>query len=158
MIDVTSNVKEAIKKIQAVPAGLNRAATKTLKSAAETVTRIMSRAGLPSRSPVNWDTPKQKRKVMAKLKGKPYKRTGATANAWETRPIDSGFQSENIGHNAVFLYGAPSGEFPGAVHVTRSGQSHIHQGRWPLVKPVVDAVLARLPKQLLDVLRVEVSE
>lgn len=158
MIDITSNVQEAIRKIQAVPAGLTRAGTKTLKSAAETVTRIMKRQGRPSRSPVNWDTPKQKRKVMAKLKGKPYKRTGATANAWETRPIESGYQSENIGHNAVFLYGAPSGEFPGAVHVTHSGQSHIHQGRWPLVKPVVDAVLARLPQQLLEALRIEVNQ
>lgn len=158
MINVTSNIQEAIKKIRAVPAGLNRAGTKTLKSAAETVTRIMSRPGLPSRRPVNWDTPKQRRKVMAKLKGQPYRRTNATANAWETRPIESGFQSENIGHNAVFLYGAPSGEFPGAVHVTRSGQSHIHEGRWQLVKTVVDAVLARLPKELLEALHVEVNQ
>lgn len=158
MINITTNIQEAIRKIQAVPAGLTRAGTKTLKSAADTVTRIVKRPGLLPRYPINWDSPKQKRKVMAKLKGKPYRRTGATVNAWETRPIESGFQSENIGHNAVFLYGAPSGDFPGAVHVTRSGQSHIHEGRWPLINKVLNAVLARLPQQLLEALRVEVNQ
>jgi len=158
VINVTTTVKDAVRRIHAIPGKLNRAGTKTLKSTAETVTRIMSRPGLLPKYPIDWDSPKQRRKVMAKLKGKPYKRTGAHVNAWETRAIENGFQSENIGHQAVFLHGAPSGDFPGAVHVTASGQSHIHQGRWPLIKPVVDAVLARLPKQLLDALQIEVNQ
>ena len=161
MIDITSTTQEAIKQLQSIPGKLNRAAGKTLKSASEEVTRIMKRPGLPPSYPINWDSIKQKVAVIIKLKKRgelPYKRKNAYVNAWENRPIEGGYQSENIGHQALFLAGSVSGEYPGAVRVQSSGQSHIFAGRWRLIKPVVASVLARMPKVLLENLRAETNQ
>jgi hypothetical protein len=161
MINITSTTQDAIKKLQVIPGKLNRAANKTLRSASDEVTRIMKRPGLPITYPVDWDSLKQKIAVIIKLKKRgelPYRRKNAYVDAWQNHPIESGYQSENIGHQALFLAGAVSGTYPGAVHVTSTGQSHIARGRWRLVKPVVDAVLARLPEALLKNLHIEVNQ
>jgi hypothetical protein len=161
MIDITSTIQDAIKRIQSLPGKIERAGSKTLKAAAETVTRIMKRPGKKRTYPIDWDSPAQQRKVMAMLRARgelPYVRKGGYIGAWMMRQIEGGYSSENIGHAALFMAGAPSGEFPGAVHVTPSGQSHIHAGTWQPIRPVLDAVLARLPADLVDDLKVEVSQ
>lgn len=160
MIDITSSTQAAIKELKAIPGKLNRAGTKTLRSASEEVVRIMKRPGLPPSYPIDWDSIKQKIFVIIKLrkeKNLPYRRKNAYVNAWENRPIEGGFQSENIGHQALFLAGSVSGEYPGAVHVTSTGQSHIFAGRWRLIKPVVASVLARMPSVLLENIRAETN-
>jgi hypothetical protein len=161
MIDITSNTQAAIKTLRAIPGKLNRAANKTLQSASEEVVKIMKRPGLAPKYPIPWDSVRQKIAVIIKLKKKgklPSRRSNTYVNAWENRPIEGGYQSENIGHQALFLAGAVSGTYPGAVHVTASGQSHIHAGRWRLVKPVVDAVLARMPQKLIEAINIEVNQ
>lgn len=159
MIDISSSIQDNIKWIRSLPGRINRAGSKTLKNAAETVTRIMKRPGKKPTYPIKWDSEKQRRKVMAMLGDDlPYTRTNGYVDAWEMREIQNGYTSENIGHNALFLAGAASGEFPGAVHVTPSGQSNIHAGRWQPVRPVLDSVLARLPGELVEDLKVEVNQ
>jgi hypothetical protein len=159
MINITTNIQDAIKQIKALPGKIDRVSKASLKEATDTITRIMRRPGLPVRYPIKWDSLKQKRYVIAKLRREgnlPYTRTGATEQAWQNKAIANGYEVSNIGHKAVFIYGTPSGEGIGG-KVTASGQSHIHEGRWRLVRPVVDAVLARLPDIILRMLKVEVS-
>lgn len=159
----TLNVEEAIKKVRSVPGSIRRSRDKTFHQVADTVVRIMRRSGLSVRYPIQWDSPKQMRKVIAMLRARgdlPYTRKGEYENAWESEPLanSNGVAIQNIGHNAVMLAGAPSGSFSGARLVQPSGQSHIHKGRWRLIKPVLDAVNARLPFNLLEALKVEISE
>lgn len=159
MIDITSNVRDVIKRFKALPGHIERAALQTSKGVSDAITKAMKRPGLPVRYPIDWDSPRQQRKVMALLHaqgGPPYRRTGGYINAWQTRAIAGGHQSENIGHNAVFLAGAPSGNIIGK-KVTASGQSHIHAGRWQLVRPVIQFVVSKLPERLLKALKVEVN-
>ena len=155
------NIDEAIKRIGSIPGSIRRSRDKTLTQVAETIVGIMRRSGLPVRYPITWDSLKQKIKVIAMLRARgdlPYTRKGGYENAWESQPLSNGVTVQNIGHNAVFLAGAPSGNFAGARLVQPSGQSNIHKGRWRLIKPVLDAVNARLPVKLLEALKIEVNE
>ena len=155
------DISEVIKKIQAVPGAIRRAGDKTLDDVAKEIVRIMRRPGLPVKYPITWDSDKQRKKVIAMLRAMgdlPYTRKGGYENAWQERPIDSGHVVENLGHNAVFLAGHPSGNFAGARLVQASGQSHVHQGRWRLIKPVLDAVNMRLIPSILERLRVEIED
>jgi hypothetical protein len=158
MIDITSNIKGAIEKLRRIPKEIIGSAVQVIREESHRIERIMSRPGLKITYPVRWDSEKQKRYVIAKLKAEdnlPYERTGEHSNGWESGDLMNGAFVQNLGHQAVFLYGTPSGEFAGASLVTSSGQSHIHEGRWRLVKPVIDAVMARIPKSILDKVRIE---
>lgn len=160
MINITSNVKQAVETLKRIPKHFEGAAVPALQDAARLIRRIMARPGLAVRYPINWDSQKQKRYVMAKLRREgnlPYQRTGEHASGWESIDLFDGAVVQNLGHKAVFLYGTPSGEFPGAVHVQSSGQSHIHKDRWRLVRPVIDAVVARLPAEIVNKFRIDVN-
>ena len=160
MINITSNIKIVVKNIQALPGKMEKAGKKTLESAAQTFTNIMQRPGRKPTYPLTWDSEKQRKFVMAKLRREnnlPYQRTGAHVNGWAMSMLPNGYQSANIGHKAVFLWGAASGQFPGATKVQASGQSHLFQDRWPLTHKVLTAVLSRLPAELLEALRIEVN-
>ena len=157
----TLNIDEAIKRIGSIPGSIRRSRDKTLTQVAETIVGIMRRSGLPVRYPITWDSVKQMRKVIAMLRERgdlPYTRKGGYENAWEKQPLSNGIAVQNIGHKAIFMAGAPSGNFAGARQVQPSGQSNIHKGRWRLIKPVLDAVNARLPVKLLEALHIEVNE
>lgn len=161
MIQIQTNIQQAVQNLRRLPGAFHRAGTKTLEQAAITTHRIMQRPGLPVTYPINWDSDKQKIYVIAKLRREgnlPYERTGDTEQAWGYASITNGYEVSNIGHNAVFLYGTPSGVLPGAVKVTPSGQSHIHAGRWRLIHEVLTAVLSRLPDSLLQALKIEASQ
>lgn len=160
MIEITTTVREAIEKMKRLPRQWYGTTLDILAEASEEIRRIMSRPGLPVRYPIEWDSDKQKWYVIGKLRREgnlPYERTNAHSQGWVSEPINGGYLTANIGHQAVFLYGTPSGQFAGAVHVQASGQSHIHKDRWRLVRPVVEAVLSRLPKDLLERLRVNAN-
>jgi len=161
MIDITTNVREAFEKMKRIPKQLENATLPVLQSAVEEIKRIMQRPGLPIRYPVNWDSLKQKKFVIAKLRREgnlPYRRTGEHSNGWTTESLSSGYSLSNIGHKAVYLYGTASGNgLPGATLVTATGQSHIHEGRWRLIRPVIDKVISRIPAAILDRFRINVN-
>jgi hypothetical protein len=160
MINITASVKEAIEKMKRIPRRLEETTLPILRDSSDLIRRIMARPGLQVRYPIRWDSPKQRRYVIAKLRREgnlPHQRTGAHANAWETQDLANGSVVQNIGHKAVFLYGSASGEFAGARLVTKTGQSHIHEGRWRLVRPVIDSVMSRIPKQILERFKIEVN-
>lgn len=148
-VRVVTNIPEIHKRLAAIPGKLERTANRTLGDVVKEITRIMQRPGLNVRYPVKWDSPRQKRFVIAKLKREnnlPYRRTGQYAGGWKYEAIQNGYIVSNVGHKARYLAG----------DVSREGQSRIHQGRWRLFMPVVDAVLARLPEKLLEKLRLDV--
>lgn len=159
MIKITSNIQDVIKRFKTLPGHIERASLKTLKEANDAITKAMKRPGRPVRYPIHWDSEKQRKAYFATNgfgKGIPYRRSDGYINAWQSRAIAGGYQSENIGHKAVLLAGTPSGNIIGR-KVTSSGQSHIFQGRWQLVKPVIAFVLSKLPERLLKALKVKVN-
>ncbi len=159
MINITSNVRDVVKRFQALPGHIERAVLRTGKDISDTIVRLMKRPGMPVRYPIHWDSPKQRRAYFATEgfgKGIPYQRTDGYVNAWQSKAIAGGTQAENIGHQALMLAGSPSGNIVGS-KVTASGQSHIHAGHWQLVKPVLEYVISKLPEKLLKALKVEVN-
>lgn len=159
MINITNNIQDVIKRFKALPGHIERVSLKTLKEASETITRMMKKPGRAVRRPIRWDSVKQREAYFASDgfgKGIPYRRSDDYINAWQSTAIAGGYQSENIGHKAALLAGTPSGNILGR-KVTASGQSHIHQGTWQLVRPVVQFVLSKLPEKLLKALKVEVN-
>jgi hypothetical protein len=157
----TLNIQEVINKIRSVPGSVRRSRDTTFEKVGKKIVDIMSRSGLSVRYPIEWDSLKQMRKVIAMLRDRgdlPYTRKGGYENAWEEKRIGGGHAVQNIGHNAIMLAGAPSGEFAGARAVQSSGQSHIHKNRWRLIKPVLDAINSRLGIDLLASLKIEINE
>jgi|SRR6185503_8946927 len=157
MIKIETNIKEVVKHIHHFPTMLRIAANRTLLNSVVEILRIMRRAGLPIQYPVQWDSEKQRIYVIAKLRREgnlPYARTQATQNGWKSETITNGYMISNIGHKAVHVYGTVSGVGSGSKS-TRTGQSHIHAGRWPVFHEVWTAIVKRLPAEIIEALRVE---
>ena len=149
MIKLESNIREVVAKLNRIPGTLVRVGTRTLGGAVGEIVRIMRRPGLPVRYPIQWDSERQRRAFFATGgfgNGIPYERTGATEQAWENTAIANGYLVSNVGHKAVFVYGSASG----------IGQSRIHAGRWRIFRPVVNAIVARLPEKVIQALKIEI--
>ncbi len=160
MIKLEDNIKEVIGKLNRIPGTLVRVGTRTLGGAVGEIVRIMSRPALPIRYPIDWDSPLQQVSYFKSGgfgNGIPYVPTGASEAAWQSQAIANGYLVSNVGHKAVFLYGTATGVGTGS-KVTRTGQSHIHAGRRPVFRKVVDAVVARLPEKILQALRIEIGK
>lgn len=90
--------------------------------------------------PIQWDSDKQRRYVMAKLRAMnniPYHRTGSQRR-WELVKLDKGYRFEHPSPHAVYLWG----DFQGA------RQSRIHEGRWPAMQPLVEAAIQKMPPEI----------
>ena len=161
MIDIETTIKGAIKKLQKLPDQMTRGAMQAISGATNEIVRVMSRPGLQIRYPVSWDSVKQKIFVILKLLREgdlPYTRKGAYEGGWKSESIENGEMVSNVGHKAVFMAGTPlEAGFGRGSRVTPSGQSHIHAGRWPLIRPVIESVFRRLPESLLKFIGVEVN-
>jgi len=157
MIKVVSNAKEAAKKAGKIIKRLETATLAELEDAADKVRRAMAVPGKKSRSPVQWDSDRQRRFVMAKLREEdnlPYKRTRTYQEGWKITKSSLGFFISNDVPYSSYVAGVASGMLPSAQHVTKTGQSHIHEGRWKLVSETVVKVVARLPKRIKERFRI----
>jgi len=160
MFKLQSNIKQVTAKLLKIPSVLENVALGKFRSATAEIVRIMQQPGKPSTRPVDWDSPEQRVAFYASGgfdQGIPYRRSGGTEQAWQHGAISNGFMVSNEGHKAVFLYGTASGVGTGS-KVTSTGQSHIHVGRWPLFRPVVDAIVAKLPDSIRQALRIEIGK
>lgn len=161
MFEIQTNIKGVILKIRKLPQQLTRGAMRTFEQATNEIAHVMSRPGTKIVYPVSWDSIKQKIFVILKLKREnnlPYTRTGAYEGGWKAEAIEGGEMVSNVGHKAIFIAGSPLAiGFGSGSKVTASGQSHIHAGRWQLVRPVVEAVLRHLPESLLQAVKIEVN-
>lgn len=161
MIDLTASVRDAIKKLNRLPRTMEQAAMPAFQKSAETIRRIMARPGLPVTYPIQWDSIKQRIYVILKLKKEnnlPYTRTNQRVLGWKVTPVSNGYQVANIGNKIVFLNGTVTGTLPSAVHVQPSGQSNIFKDRWRLFRPVLNAVLARLPENIIKEVRIDANQ
>ena len=153
MIDITKSLNEAIKKLHRLPRTMESAALPAFKKSAEQIRRIMARPGLPVTYPIRWDSIKQKIFVILKLKAEndlPYTRKNTHVDGWTVTEFSNGYQVANVGNKIVFLNGTVTGTLAGAKNVQPTGQSNIFAGRWRLFRPVLNAVLARLPESIRE--------
>ena len=157
MIKLETNIKDVVRHVRRIPKMLEIAGNRTLSNAVVEIVRIMRRAGLPIRYPVQWDSIKQRIFVIAKLRREgnlPYSRTQKTQNGWKSESVTNGYMISNIGHKAVYLYGTVSGVGSGT-KTTRTGQSHIHAGRWRVFHEVWSEVAKRLPQDVIQAVAIE---
>ena len=91
--------------------------------------------------PIQWDSEKQRRFVLAMLGADdnlPYHRTDALPRAWEIENTGNGYQIYNSQDAAVYVYGDYSG----------SRQSRIHAGRQPVFQEVAEREIEDLPADI----------
>lgn len=132
--------------LQAVIEHYKRAGKKTLAEVSEAIRRRMSEEGKPSTSPVKWDSPKQRRAYFATDgfgHGIPYVRKGNYGRGWTVTEIRSGYKIAN-GHPAGAIGGRPA----------TGWQSRIHRGRWNYLPKIFAQEIHKLPRILLENLRV----
>ena len=147
-ITVSSNIKSILRtfknfRVQTIPH--LRAETGAIL---ERVKKKMQKEGSPVVYPIQWDSEKQRRFVMAKLRledNLPYKRQGAYVNGWsiEESPNGNGHVLKNTAPGSLYISGGAKGD----------RQSNIHKGRWPLLRDAVDAVLEKTPQYIYENLR-----
>jgi hypothetical protein len=157
MIRVVTNLEHAAKNIVAVPKRLTKATFIEFEEAADKVRRAMAVPGKASRSPVKWDSERQRRFVMAKLSEEdnlPYKRTRRYQQGWRVHKETQGYVLSNPVEYSGFVAGVASGRLQDAQHVTSTGQSHIHKDRWKVLAVTLSKVVARLPKRILETFRI----
>jgi hypothetical protein len=90
---------------------------------------------------VDWDSKKQRKFVMAKLRKQGlefYIPTGRYEANWEIVKHENGYSIENDAPFAKYA----SGDFRG------ESQSHIHEGRRPLMARVVEDEIQNLPEEI----------
>lgn len=93
--------------------------------------------------PIQWDSEKQRRAFFATDgfgRGIPARRTGRYQSGWNIAKLDNGYVIANSTSYGKYIAGSAYG----------TGQSRIHQGRWPLFRDVVEAELETLPEQVAD--------
>ena len=111
-----------------------------------TMLKIRRRLAAPVRRPsypIDWDSDKQRRYVMALLRRQgniPYKPTGRYEKNWQITKTENGYSIENDAPPARYL----SGNFRG------QGQSHIHEGRRLIMAEAVEQEIQGLPEEIDD--------
>lgn len=126
------------------------------------IQRQMKVEGKPVTYPIQWDSERQRRFVMAKLRAEnnlPYKRIGAYQRGWTVTKLPDGYSLSNT---------HPAGAIGGTLNVAsgsglgggsfQSWQSRIHRGRWPALMPIVLQALVDLPKRVIERLKVKANK
>lgn len=105
------------------------------------VRKIMRTPGEKPTYPINWDSDKQRRFVLAMLAAKnnlPYNRTNELPKGWTIEAVTNGYKLYNPAKAAVYVYG----NFEGA------RQSAIHKSRHPVAQQTVEAGIRKLPPDI----------
>ena len=103
--------------------------------------------------PFPWVSPKQRRYVMWAIRNGiiqvPYKRTGTYGDAWQVIKVDL---KSGVGYQLRGRAAQGGRDYTKYVSGSAYGtdQARIHQGRWPLLRDVVEESLAQLPKEIAD--------
>jgi len=131
---------ELIRKgLQDLTAEVPKIARKDIYTSMLNVRRIMRTPGKKPTYPIQWDSDKQRRYVLAMLRAAnnlPYTRTDQLPRGWIIeRAGENGYKLYNPAPAAVYVYGNLEGE----------RQSKIHEQRWPVMQEVVEAAILELP-------------
>ena len=145
---------EIRRELGGIPRKFSKAVMGVLKKTGEAILRTLRKPGLKPTYPIPWDTQKQKRFVMGYVLDEiPYKRTKQTREAWKMSASSQNLIISNKKKHAVFLYGSVTGSLAGAVHVLPTGQSHIHEERYPLVYEVIKKNTENLANRIIFAMR-----
>jgi len=130
------------KGLQDLGAEVPKIARKDIYDALRGARKIMSTPGRKPTYPIDWDSDKQRRYVMAMLRAAnniPYRRTDELPKGWTIeRAGANGYMLHNPAPAAVYVYGNYEGR----------RQSHIHEGRHPVAQETVEAAIQRLPDDI----------
>lgn len=145
-ITVSHNVKAVLRtlknfRVQTIP----QLRDETV-SIIEKVMRKMQKPGAPSTSPVNWDSERQRRFVLAKLRlegNLPYSRTNQYINGWSIEKTPRGTLLKNPTPGSLYISGGARGD----------RQSNIHKNRWTKLRDAVDEVMQKTPQYIAENLR-----
>lgn len=146
-IKITTNARMVRKGLENLAAALPKIGRQTMYDALFRAQKKLKRPGKPIAYPVKWDSIRQRKKVMAMLREQnnlPYKRTGAYQKGYRIRALKNGHELSNPLPHAQYIGGNARG----------GRQSSIHQGRWPLMRDVLDKELARLPSAIVSHMKV----
>lgn len=111
---------------------------------AQAIIKAMQKSGSPITYPVKWDSDKQRRAFFATDGfggGIPSVRSGDYQRGWgEPVRLEDGYRITNKTAGAQYIGGNAYGQ----------RQSRIHQGRWPLLRDVVEQKIDQLPEEIRD--------
>lgn len=117
-----------------------KVAAERLEAFADDVVRRMQKPGRKAPKHINWDSIKQRTAFFASDAfgaGLPFVRTDRYINAWvKVKNSERSFTVQNTSPGALYIGGRMNG----------TGQSKIHQGRWPLFRDQMQYAFNALPK------------
>lgn len=105
------------------------------------VVRLLKIPGKKPTYPINWDSDRQRRFVLAMLRADdnlPYRRTDRLPGGWAIEREDNGYRLLNPADAAVYVFGNYEG----------ARQSKIHEGRWSVFQEVVESAINELPPDI----------
>jgi len=140
--------------------GSEKAINESLTKVVELITEDMRKPGIPVTYPIQWDSEKQRRFVMAKLtkdNDLPYTRKGDYIQGWKKTPISNGWEISNK---------SPAGAIGGTLAGTSSlinqnglpastWQSKIHRNRWKVFATTATQRLKELPKEIMRQIKIK---
>ena len=146
-LSVKSNVKLARRNLDNLRAALPRIGKFRVTEAATEIMRRMAKPGKKMKYPANWDSIKQKIKVIIMIMKKqgflPYVRTYSHERGWKSQTTTNGVKIYNNARGSKYVYGT----------MRNTKQSNIHVGRWVILREVYDAVIVDLPKKVKESLK-----
>ena len=133
------------RQMQAFIVGLFNAGRGALLQVSANVRRRMREEGKPVTYPIQWDSDRQRRFVMWKLRSSgqiPYRRSNRYRFGWK---------EEVTAFGATLRNESPAGAIGGT---TSGWQSRIHRGRWPHLLTVLFDELRKVPDDLSNRIKV----
>lgn len=141
LISFSSNSKDVMRVLKNFAKQTPEEAQKEIEAILGRVKDEMQVEGDPVTYPINWDSEKQRRFVMAKLRREnnlPYQRTGNYIN---------GFTVELLPNGGVLKGAKQSPYISGDVDGKR--QSNIHKGRWKVLRVAITTALKGTPQNIV---------
>lgn len=150
-ISITTNARLVAKNLETLNSQVLQISAGRIRGRMEGARRKLSRyperySGTPEH---RWASERQRRYVMAAIRegtiSVPYSRTGRYGDHWRVVKKDesrgrAGYSLTNDLDEARYIAGNSDG----------GEQYHLHAGRWPLARTVVEEEIAALPGEILD--------
>ena len=163
MFKIEINTEKVIEFLKSFIPISEKSAESVMTEEMEGIKEYMRQPGRPVVYPINWDSEKQRRFVIAKLKAEnnlPYKRTGSYVNSWKIVHFDNGLQlsaKHPAGAIGGTLVSKSSSQALGGASFD-SWQSKIHRGRWRELRPRVLQAIADMPKRVIELIKAKGKE
>lgn len=146
-LQVKNNVKLVRRNVENLRTAVPKIGKFRAEEAAADIAHRMSKPGRKVTYPINWDSLKQKIRVIILIMKKqgflPYVRTHSHERGWKVEKNARGAKTYNNVRGSKWLYGT----------MRSRRQSNIHIGNWLILRDIYDAVMNTLPKKVQESLR-----